>query len=356
MKFKFKNKKISGILNVLPEKISKFDDEASNFSFPLRQTIRMKKTMGYEQHRIVKETTSTYDLCKVGIQTLLDENMISKEEIGAIIVVTITPDYFVPHVSNLIQGEFGFNEDVFCMDILQGCCGFIMGLIESFMILEQFLNKKVLLVNSDTLSKKVSSQDRNSYPIVGDCASITIIENTKDENNIFIDMRADGIDGDALKIPAGGSRLACSPETAEMKIANDGNIRCLDNLVMNGTAVFTFVMEKVPNLVLCNLNDAQVSKDDIDYYLFHQPNEFMLHKLADKIGVPRERVFSNIVREFGNPSGASIPLVATYNIGGKLLKNDYKCCLSAFGGGLNFGSIVMKLGNLDFCRSIISKC
>ncbi|GHV55853.1 3-oxoacyl-[acyl-carrier-protein] synthase 3 [Synergistales bacterium] len=339
---------------VLPEAEVNFDDEADNYSFPVKQTLRLKRVMGYEKHRIARDGASSSDLCVYGLNRLINEKIIDPGEIGAIIAVTITPDYFVPHVSNIIQGRCGLQNDVLCVDISQGCAGFIIGLSHAFMLLEHLGGKKVLLFNADVLSHKVSKRDRNSYPLIGDMATVTLVENSRGARDIFFNIYMDGSRGSALIIPAGGSRLPCSQLTAEMRDDGEGNFRSLDNMKMDGFEVFNFVQREVPRMVGETLGYAGVNKEEVDWYLFHQPNKFMLQKLADSIGVPREKVFMNIVENYGNPSGASIPAVIAHNLSEDIGREKYLCCLAAFGGGLAWGAMVMELGNFGFCETVTS--
>lgn len=357
MKTIFKGKKIEGILSVVPQKEVLFEDEVSNYVFAEKQTLKLKKLMGYEKHRIVKDETASSDLCIAGFDHILSEKWVKNEDIGAIVVVSSTPDYQLPGISSIIHGHYNFGYDVMCFDLMQGCMGFIQGLIQSFMILEHMDDKKIALFNVDVLSKKVSKQDRNSYPLIGDAAAITIVSNDKDGNDIYINSLNDGKRYESLIIPAGGSRMPCSAETAEMKdMGKDGNFRCLDNLVMNGTGVFEFVQADVPSMIFDILSYANCSISDIDWMLFHQPNKFMLKKLAEKLEVPYEKVPMNIVENFGNSSGVCVPLNITFNLGKKLTDNSYKCCLSAFGSGLSWGAIIMDLGYLNFCDLLVSNC
>lgn len=351
---KFNGKKITGILGILPEKESFFDDEVDNYSFPAKQTMRLKKVMGFEKHRLAKEESTASDFCIYGLKYLLDSEKICKEEIGAIIVVTLSPDYFVPHISNIIHGAFHLNEDVLCMDISQGCCGYLMGLMQSFMLLDHINNKKILLFNVDILSHKVSKQDRNDFPLVGDAASITIVENDKQEDEVDFRLFTNGNDRNALIIPAGGFAMPSTEKTAIMQTTEDGNRRSLDNLHMDGAEVFNFVQTKVPPMIEDAFNEMNIVKEDIDFYLFHQPNKFMLKKLADKIDVSYEKMFMNIVENYGNPSGVSIPINIVHNLGKSVMSQEYKCCLSAFGSGLTWGMMVMKIGKMEFCEMIQS--
>jgi 3-oxoacyl-[acyl-carrier-protein] synthase III len=351
----FRGKKITGMLGVLPKTEVQFEDEVHNYNFPEKQTLRLKKVMGYEKHRIARETTASSDFCVFGLNYMLEKGLIKKDEIGGIIVVTTTPDYLLPHVSNVIHGECGLANDVICVDTSQGCAGFLHGLMHAFMLLEHMGDKKVLLFTADTLSKKVSMKDRNSYPLIGDAAGIAVVENDPNAKAIYFNMYNDGSRREALIIPAGGSRLASSPETAVLRdLDNEGNLRSLDNLKMEGSEVFTFVQTQVPPLIDETLNFAERRKEDIDWFLFHQPNKFMLKKLAEKLGIPYEKVPMNIVENFGNPSGASIPINIVYNLGQDVVNNTYQCCLSAFGSGLTWGAMTIELGGMDFCEMLIS--
>lgn len=354
MKATFSGKRISGMLGILPETVGYFDDEAENYTFPVKQTMRLKKVMGFEKHRLSKSASTASDFCIYGLKHLLSTGKLNKDEIGAIVVVTLSPDYFVPHISNIIHGECDLPQDVLCMDIPQGCCGFLLGLLQSFLLLDILKDKKVVLFNSEILSHKVSRQDRNDFPLIGDATCITIVEHDENAGNIYFNLQTDGKRRDALRIPAGGFAVPCSEDTAVMQQLEDGNRRSLNNLWMDGTDVFNFVQLSVPPLIDDMLQECHIKKEEIDYFLFHQPNKFMLKKLADKIGVPYDKLFMNIVENFGNPSGASIPVNTIYNLGHLLGEHEYNCCLSAFGSGLSWGVMLMKLGNLRFCEMIES--
>ncbi|MBR6209608.1 MAG: hypothetical protein IKQ81_00485 [Clostridiales bacterium] len=343
----FKGKKISSILGVLPENDYYFDDEVTNYSFPVKQTLRLKKVMGYEKHSLVKEGTTVSDLAIFGIEHILKNNWISKEEIGAVIVVSLCPDNFVPHISSIIHGHFNLGNDVLCLDIPQGCCGYLVGLMESFMLLDHLSGKKVVLVNGDILSRKVSHYDRNDFPLIGDGATVSIIENSDLNDHIYFELNYDGSRRDALIIPAGGFRMPSSSETAVLHDLDDGNKRSLDNMKMDGTAIFNFVQNEVPVMINRIFKDNALDINSIDYFFFHQPNRFLLQKLAEKLGVGEDKLPMNLVEKHGNPSGCSIPLVILLNAPEDIYQKEYDCCLSAFGSGLAWGTILMRIGRMD---------
>lgn len=357
MKTIFRNKKITGLLSVVPSNFVKYEDEIENYNFPLKQSLRLQKVMGYKQHAIVKEMTATSDLCVAGLEYIINNGWMKKEEIGGIVVACTYPDYFMPPVSTIIAGKFDLNEDVYCVDISQGCVGFLMALNQGFMLLDHLEGKKVIVFASDVLSKKVSSKDRNSFPLCGDAAGIAIIENCNGKTNIHSVVYNNGSMGNALIIPAGGSRMPSSEKTAELKdFENDGNLRSLENLTMNGAEVFNFVQTKVPPMIDEIIEYAETTKEDIHKYIFHQPNKFMLKKLSEKIGVPYDKVPMNVVEEFGNSSGACIPVCATFNLSKELKGEKQKYCLSAFGSGLTWAAMILDIGELDFCEMLVSDC
>ena len=145
MNLKFHNKKISGILTVLPENEVNFDDEIENYNFSRSQSMRLKMIMGYNKKRVVTKGTTVSDLCVFGMNFLFEKNLLDKDEIDAIILVTTSPDHFLPPTSHIIQGKLGLKQDMFCMDINQGCSGYIVGLNQAFLLLEQDSINKVVL-------------------------------------------------------------------------------------------------------------------------------------------------------------------------------------------------------------------
>lgn len=348
----FNGKRISGVLAILPETEYIFDEETK--AFATTQTRRLKKIMGFHKRRAAKAGTTTADLCEYGLQYLIDNGKISIDEIGAIVVVSATPDYFIPHMSNIIHGDFDFAQDVICMDIAQGCAAHVLGIIQSCMLLEHMEDKKVLLFTGDVLCRKDPAEPLGRPAFGGDAASITILENAQDSEKIYTDIYSDGKGRDALIMHAGGWRMPRTPETAVLRDIGDGTMASLNEIWMHGSKVFNFVQKEVPPMIEELLEYSGYSKEQIDWFLFHQPNRFMVQKLAERLKVPMEKMPCNIVETFGNSSGSCVPVNIAYNLGDKLLMNDYLCCLSGFGSGLTWAAAVMNLGHLDFCEYIIS--
>jgi 3-oxoacyl-[acyl-carrier-protein] synthase-3 len=308
--------------------------------------------MGYDKHRIVDGPVCASDLAVHGLEHLFASGKLGRDDFDAMVVVTQSPDYFMPPTSSVIQGRLGLKHDLFCMDINQGCAGFLIGLMQGFLMLDQPSIRKVVLVNVDVLSRKVSAKDRNSYPLIGDAASIAVIEWSEDPEPIHANLKMDGTRAQALTIPAGGFRTPSTSGTAILEEDSEGNLRAQDHLRMDGSAVFNFVQVEVPPMIESLLDTAKTSLEEVDSFIFHQPNRFMLQKLADKMKVPHAKMPSNIVEHFGNSSGVTIPLAIAFNLREKLLSDSILACFAGFGVGLTWSSMLLRLGPLDFCEMI----
>lgn len=352
MMLNFKNKRVSGVLGILPSKVVKFEDEIDNYNFSKGQSMKLKMIMGYSERRVVEKDTTVSDLCIYGLQYLFKNDLLKKEDIDALILITQSPDFFMPPTSHVIHGKLGLKKDMICLDINQGCSGYIVGLNQAFFLLENEAINKVVVLNADTLSKKVSKRDRNNNPQIGDGASVTIVEKSDKEEVIYGCAKLDGKGADVLIIPAGGFKTPSSSETAVLNEDSSGNLRSQNHLFMKGDEVFNFVQREVPPMIDELLEYANLDKSDIQSYIFHQPNKFMLKKLSDKMGVPYDKMPNNLVEKYGNSSGVSIPITMALNFGEMLRKKSMMVCLAGFGVGLNWGALVMELGPLDFCNLI----
>ena len=178
MKFKFNNKRISGILTVLPKNEVRFDDEASKFNSTPKQMKRLKDVMGFDKRRVADIETSFLDFAIFGAERLFAQELIKREDIGALLVVTHHPDYFTPPSSNIIQGCLELESNVYCLDINDGCSGYILGLIQAFQLLNCMSDKKILLIVGMVRSKAglAGNLNRNSL-FWGDAVSLNVIEN-----------------------------------------------------------------------------------------------------------------------------------------------------------------------------------
>ena len=352
MKHIFSGKRISAIVSVLPQKIVRYEDELDNYPFPVAQSKRLGMMMDYVTRRQSEPDEGLSDYALYGIKYLLDKGVISLQDIEAIVVVTSSQDYIMPSVSYILQGKLGLNRDVYCCDIAQVCGGYVYGLMQSFMLIDTFGFKKVLLVTGDLLTKKTGIHDRNSRPILGDAANVSVIEQYNEGKNIYCSFANYGNKADAIRIEAGGLKMPSTPVTAiETKDAS-GNLRALDHFYMDGEGVFNFVMTQVPPMIETLLRDADCSKEQVDYYMFHQPNRYMVSRLAGEMDIPEQKCPANIVGIYGNASTATVPLNICHNIAAEATTYNLTLCLSGFGGGLTCNAMLLQNPPMTCCEII----
>jgi len=353
MKHTFRNKRIASIVTIMPPKEVFFKDEMQNFSFTESQNLRLARVMGFNKRRICQPGDTISDYATCGIRELLSKGALDVKDVGAIVVVTTTPDHFIPAISNIVQGQFDFSTDTICMDISQGCSGYVVGLQQAFMLLDIMENdKKVLLITGDFLSQRVAVRDRGSRPITGDAVSVSVIENGG-KSNVYLYIKNDGANCFAVYIPAGGNRMPSAPETAIEEIDMYGNYRSKNQLVMNGDLVFNFIINEVPSMMEDLLQYAEISKDEIEYFMCHQSSKFTLQKLADRLEISQKRLPYNVIENFGNSSSASIPVAITFNLSDLLTDGQtHKIMITGFGIGLTWGSIILDMGDMKFCEMI----
>lgn len=346
------NLAITKLVGVVPENISYFDDEIENYCHDKESSAKLKKVMGYNQHRVVIHESTISDLAAEGFKELTFSG-VSPESIDGLILVTQTPDYQIPATSSILHGIFGLKQDCYCVDINDGCTGFIKGLFEASSLLKNSTAKRILLVTGDVLSRKVSIKDRNSYPLVGDALTLCLLDLVDSDSNrhLPLEMFFDGRGALALNIPAGGCRLPSSEQTRIEVADEEGNVRSAENLVMQGRDVFTFTQTTVINF-LTDFRNRHCSDLPVMYF-FHQANLFILDRLRKALRLSETELPTDVINQYGNSSSATIPmaiLLSFENI--KERANGKQIMLAGFGVGLSWGAALVTLEKLEFCKLI----
>lgn len=343
------NIQIKGVCGVIPSNISYYDDEIHNYPHSQDSSLKLKKAMGYNQHRVVSTEATITDLIIPGLNSLIESNGIVIDDIGAIVLVTQTPDYLIPSTSSIIHGKLGFDRDCYCIDINDGCTGFLKGLFESSSIIRNTSVNNVLLITGDVLSRKVSTKDRNSYPLVGDAISITLIERLDDGYEQPLELKYNGSGALALNIPAGGLAKVPSDTTRVLKEDTEGNIRNEEQLVMQGRDVFTFTQTIVIDFLSKFIENY--SSSTIDRYFLHQANLFILERIRKKLKVSSDILPSEVITRYGNSSAATVPMAIVEKYRDTDLDNiSERVLLAGFGVGLSWGAALLNIDSLQFCK------
>lgn len=332
---------IRGIASAVPGRAEGTEELVMAFGQDEAQKIAQATGVGVRHISETEQCTS--DLCLYSADRLLKELGWSVDSVDALIFVSQTPDYICPATSCYLHGRLGLSKNCAAFDISLGCSGYVYGLWNAASIITGG-GRRVMLLVGDTLSKIISPMDKTSRPLFGDAGTATAVE--YDENGqMLFEFGTDGSGYEHLIVPAGGFRQRKTLETAKRTEREGGNIRSDEDLFMNGTEIFTFTIREVPNLISKVLASSKWTVADVDAFVFHQANRFMLEYLTKKMNLPSDKVPYSLDK-FGNTSSASIPLTISEMLRPTVEKQTQRFILAGFGVGLSWGAVALNIGPL----------
>ncbi len=331
------NAKILGISGYLPETIETNADLAAQN--PTWDMERIAGKTGIVSRHIARQDETAADLGYKAAQALLARSIVPTGEIDYLIVGSQTPDHWLPSDACLLQHRLGLGNHIGAFDYRLGCSGYVCGIQLAKALVETSAARNVLLITTDTYSKLIHPQDRTVRALFGDGAAATLIGNC-DASQLAIGPFVSGTDGgkaSCLTVPSGGFRLPRSVETALEKTDATGSVRSADYLFMDGQAIFAFALNTVPIAIKQLLAKSGRAPDEIDWWVFHQANRFMLENLATCCRLPPERMVI-AMKTVGNTVSASIPLAIENYLERGLIKPAQRLVLIGFGVGLSWNA------------------
>lgn len=334
--------RIVGVVTCCPNRLISSDFFLDRFS-PV-EIANTQKMSGVARRYWVDAGQSCLDLSMIAAHRLLKGISWSVEDVDALIYVTQSSENILPATSIRMAHQLGLRDGVLAFDINLGCSGYPYGLGVIMGMIENGLLKRALLVASETPSRIIDQYEKSTAMLFGDAGSVTALENGVNEASHFI-FGSDGAGADNLIIPQG-----CFSDN---KLVDDPRLvgRNPDFLYMDGAEIFNFTLKRVPPLVAAA--KEQAGEKDIDFYLFHQANQFMLEHLRKKMQLDPKQVPSNIC-DYGNTSVASIPLLLTTCLSSSLeTSKSVQLGMFGFGVGYSWSSCVTTLTNnvyLEHCH------
>jgi len=314
---------------------------------------RMKKTIGLNKRRVVGPGVTAADLCQAAAKRLLEGLALERTQIDAVICVTQTPDHPQPCNAAVLHGRMGLAKDCAALDVNLGCSGYVYGLWLAHTMIASGGCHRVLLLAGDTISRLVYAQDRAVAPLFGDGGSATLLQHAAHAGNNYFSLQTDGRGYENLIVPAGGARLPKTPETSKVTRDDSGNSRSPENLFMDGAEIFNFSITEEPQSVRELLEYARADADEVDYFVFHQANRYILKNIAKRLKLDLEKVPMQTVECYGNQSSASIPAAICGELAQSLrAKPGHRLVLSGFGVGLSWASALVDLPRLAVCEII----
>lgn len=302
---------------------------------------RLVRNIGIEHRRMCPEWQCFSDLAFVAAEKLLDSLQWSREEVDALIVVTQSPDYLIPATAIILQDRLGLSHATVAFDVNLGCSGYPFGInILGSMIAAGGVKKGLLLVGD----RAANLND----PIFSDAGTATALEFDASAPPMYFDLNSDGSGYKAIILPVGGHR---EPVGIQHLIPHRGDENDhwhhATDLQLDGPAVLSFSTQRVPPAVTKLLEYAGATKEDVDYFVFHQANRMINETIRKKLGLPVEKVPSTL-RDFGNTSGASLPVTMTARINQALEEGRKRVLLSGFGIGLSWGTCLLEIDGAKF--------
>ena len=287
---------------------------------------------GIVERRFASKDQATSDLACEAALKAIESAKISKEDIDMIILATVTPDYIAQGAACIVQNKLGL-KGIPCFDLNAACTGFIYGLEVANSLVKSGLYKNVLVIGAETLSRIIDMQNRNTYVLFGDGAAAAIVGQVEEGYGFLgLSIGAEGEDDMILKVPAGGSRKPNDEET----IKNRENF-----VVMKGQDVFKFAVSTLPKVTLDALEKAKIKVNDLSWVFPHQANSRIIEAAAKRMKFPIERFYMNLSR-YGNTSSASVGIALGEALEKGLVKKGDNVALTGFGGGLTYGSAIIK--------------
>lgn len=345
--------KVSGIVTCVPRLEKSIDDEIHLFGGNAKQIARLKQTIGLDKRRVVTGGTTAADLCEAAARHLIRSADIPETQIDAIICVTQTPDHSQPCNAAILHGRLDLSKACAAFDVGLGCSGYVYGLWLAHMMVANGCCQRVLLLAGDTLSRLVHPEDRTVAPLFGDGGSATLVERAASEQGAWFSLGTDGKGAQHLIVPAGGARMPASEKTKIPRRDEDGNLRCDENLMMNGGEVFNFSIQVEPTAIRELLEFAGMESNAVDHFVFHQANRYILGNIAKRLKLDPGKVPMQTVERYGNQSSASIPCAMCGELG-ELLRGEKSrnLVLSGFGVGLSWASALVSMQQLSVCEII----
>lgn len=337
---KFENVGLRAVSACVPQNVVKTRSMTEYYSADAIE--KFIEATGIEERRVVKANECASDLCAQAARQIFSETDITPEDIDVLIFVCQTPDYKSPGTSIILQDKLGLKKDTIVYDVNMSCSGFIHGMLMSYSFLQMPTIKNVMVLVGDTLSKWTSPKDKSTGMLLGDAGIASVFTKGTQFGESFISMQTDGANYESVMIIAGGSRVPSSYETLEMKEYEDGSVRSLEQVIMNGSDVFSFAISELPKDIKRLLQYAGKTIDDVDKYAFHQANNFMTNYIAKKSKANPDKILHSI-QKYGNTAGTSIPLCLVENR--DLINENESFLMNAIGAGFTYGTVLLNIAD-----------
>lgn len=307
--------------------------------FPEWSVEKVADKVGVNSRHIATPTETAGDLAELAARNLFQEYNIAPESIDFLMLCTQSPDYFLPSTACILQNRLGIPTTSGAFDYNLGCSGCIYGLALAKGLVQSGIANNVLLLTAETYNKYLHPDDKSNRSIFGDGAAACLIssEGFAEIGDFVLGTDGKGAEHLILKTGASREKNATGAESRD----SEGHIRRDDYLYMNGGAIFNFTLETVPTMINQLLEKSSLAKEDIDYFVFHQANKFMLNTIRKVCGLPKDKFYIDLTN-VGNTVSSTIFIALKDSIKDGKIKSGMTIMACGFGVGLSWGGTILK--------------
>jgi 3-oxoacyl-[acyl-carrier-protein] synthase-3 len=339
--------KIAGLSACVPKQV---EDNKDFALIPTAEWDLFIKTVGIRYRRVAPQGTTAADLCYTAAEKLIADLNWNRNDIKVLVFVTQTPDYLIPNTSSILQEKLQLSKGCLAFDVNLGCSGYVYGLSIVAGLLQNIPNGKALLLVGDISTATISMKDRSTAPLFSDAGSATALEHCAGKK-IHFNLQTDGKEFDDIIIYDGGYRNWYNKQSEEYVEYDKGVVRNKLQMKLDGVKIFNFALREIAPNINALLEEYQIEKSSINYFVFHQANLLMLESVRKKLKLEPEKVPYSL-HDYGNTSSATIPLTMVTNLRNKLIDGKLNLLLSGFGVGLSWGSAYLETEKI-ICPQLI---
>lgn len=328
---------IKAISYYLPEKVVTNEDLVKEF--PEWSIEKVTQKVGVDSRHLAAEDETAGDMAEKAARKLFEEYKTDPKSIDFLMLCTQSPDYFLPSTACVLQDRLGIPTSAGAFDYNLGCSGCVYGLAMAKGLIAAGIAKNVLLLTAETYNKYLHPSDKSNRSIFGDGAAACLISTEGfAETGEFV-FGTDGSGANNLIVKTGASRQK-SP-TGQFVEDEEGHYWYDDYLYMNGGAIFNFTLNAVPAMMKDILEKNKMAKEQIDFYVFHQANKFMLNTIREICMLPKEKFYVNLTTT-GNTVSSTVLIGLKDCLDNQTIKKGDNVMISGFGVGMSWGGTILR--------------
>ena len=328
---------IKGISYYLPERV--VTNEELLKEFPEWSVDKVAAKVGVNSRHLAAADETAGDMAEKAARKLFEEYNVNPKDIDFLLLCTQSPDHFLPSTSCILQNRLGIPTSSGAFDYNLGCSGCVYGMAMAKSFVDSGLAKNVLLLTAETYQKTLHPSDKSNRSIFGDGAAACLISSEGIAEIGECVLGTDGSGAEHLIVKTGAAR--CKQPTGVVTEDADGH-QCFDDyLYMNGSAIFNFTLDAVPAMMKEILAKNKMEKDDVDYYVFHQANKFMLNTIRKVCVLPKDKFYVNL-EETGNTVSSTVMIGLKQCLESGTVHEGMKVMVTGFGVGLSWGGTILR--------------